>query len=268
MKRMTKIVLALVGALVLVAAVGGAAVARGGDFHNFAKRRVTRHIDAALGAINATPEQRTAIYAARDHVFATIAQNAGSRQADLQAALALWQADRIDADKLAALRAKHQSEAKQTGDAIVQALSDAHDALTGAQRQQLVAYLGAHRPPKMDGAKPFFKHMMSERVDDMLDEIGATAQQRTTVHAAVERAFAAVAGEDPTSHFDDAMAVFGADKLDQAKIDALRAQHQARMMKMGDALVQALTDIHDALSAQQRQQVADFVKSHHHGHGG
>jgi hypothetical protein len=48
----------------------------------------------------------------------------------------------------------------------------------------------------------------------------------------------------------------------------LQAERQAKMQKVGDAVVQALTDIHDALDAGQRKQVADFVRSHHSGHHG
>jgi hypothetical protein len=37
---------------------------------------------------------------------------------------------------------------------------------------------------------------------------------------------------------------------------------------VGDAVVQALRDIHDVLDAGQRQQVADWVRAHHRHHGG
>ena len=123
----------------------------------------------------------------------------------------------------------------------------------------------------MDGAKPWVKHMVSERVDDMLDQIHATAAQRTTVTAAVERVFAAISDgmSDHASHFDEAIAVFTADKIDAAKIAALQAERgRHKMQKVGDTIVQALTEVHDVLDAGQRQQVADFVRSHHPGHGG
>jgi hypothetical protein len=40
------------------------------------------------------------------------------------------------------------------------------------------------------------------------------------------------------------------------------------MQQIGDTVVQALTDIHDALDAGQRKTVADFIVAHHHHHGG
>lgn len=270
MKRSWKIGIALAGALLLALAVGGAALASDHFHEGFIKRRITRHIDAALDAAGADAAQRSAVYAARDQAFATIEENQRAERGDRDAVLSLWQADHLDPAAVAALRARHQAAAKKTGDAIVQALSDAHDALTAAQRQKLAVYLAAHRPPKLDGARPLFKHMVSERVDDLLDQIHATADQRAKITAAVERAFGAIAGEagDHEAHFAEAVAVFTADKIDPAKVAALQAAREAKMRKVGDVIVQALTEAHDALDAGQRKQVADFVRSHHAGHGG
>ena len=270
MKRSWKIGIALAGALVVALAVGGAALASDHLHEGFVKRRVTRHIDAALDAVGANGQQRDAVHAARDHVFATIEDNQRAERGDLDAGLSLWQSDRLDPSALATLRAHHQAAAKRTGDAVVQALSDAHDALTSAQRQKLADFLRGHRPPRMDGAKPFVKHMVAERVDDMLEQIHATADQRAKVTAAVERTFAAISDgvADHAAHFDDAIAVFTADKIDQTRIAALQAERQAKMQAMGDAVVQALTEVHDVLDAGQRKQVAEFVRSHHSGHHG
>jgi Spy/CpxP family protein refolding chaperone len=270
MKRSTKVVIAIAGALVVALVAAGAAIASGRMHEGFAKRRITRHIDAALDAVAATPQQRDAIHAARDHVFETFAEHHKTQKADIDEALALWQSDRLDASKVAELRARHQAEAAKIGDAIVQAISDAHDALTATQRRQLADYLRAHKPPQLEGARPFFRHMMSERVDDVLDEIHATGDQRTKVHAAVERAFAAVA-EGMGNHgadFDRAIGMFTTDTLDQAAVAQVRAEHQARSQKIGDAIVQALSDIHDVLDAGQRRAVADYVRAHHKRHGG
>ena len=270
MKRSWKIGIALAGAFVLALAVGGAALASGHLHEGFVKRRVTRHIDAALDAVGANDMQRNAVHAARDHVFATIDDNHRAERADLDAALSVWQSDPLDPAAVATLRAHHQAAAKKTGDAVVQALSDAHDALTAVQRQKLAAFMRSHRPPQMDGAKPFVKHMVSERVDDLRDQIHATAAQRAKVTAAVERAFAAISDgmSEHSAHFDDAIALFTADQIDPAKLASLQAEREAKMQKIGDAVVQSLTEVHDALDAGQRKQVAEFVRSHHSGHGG
>jgi Spy/CpxP family protein refolding chaperone len=276
MKRRSKIAIAiaLAGALMVALVAGGAALASGRMHDGFAKRRVTRHIDAALDAVAANAAQRDAVHAARDHVFATLEETHRGQRGEIAQALDLWQADTLDTAKLAELRARHQAAAKKTGDAVVQALTDAHDTLTAAQRQKLADYLRAHRPPvdgkSVEGMKPFAKNMLNERVDDLLDEINARADQRDKVHAAVERAFAAVAGTvgEHAAHFDEAIAVFTADQVDSGKLQALAAERQARMQQMGDALLQALSEVHDTLDAGQRKTVADFVRKHHGRHGG
>jgi hypothetical protein len=269
MKRSLKITIAVAGLVVAALLVGGAAMASGHFHEGFLKRRITRHIDAALDAVGADAEQRDAVHAARDHVFATINESHAAEKADFATALTLWESDRLDPAQLQALRARHQAMAQKTGDAVVQALSDAHDALTPAQRQKLADYLRAHKPPKMDGAKPLFRHMLDERVDDGLDEIHARVDQRDKIKAAVENAFAAVTSEmgSHEADFDRAIVVFTADRIDAAKVTELQQAHQARRQKIAGAVVQALTDIHDALDASQRKQVADFIKSHHP-HGG
>ena len=270
MKRSWKIALALAGALVIALVAGGAALASGRMHEGFMKRRVVRHIDAALDAVQATPAQRDAVHAAADQAFATMATAHQAEKGDLGTALSLWESDRIDPARVAELRAHHLAAAQQTGAAVVQALRDAHDALTAPERAQLADWLRAHKPPRLDGARPLFRHMVSERVDDLLDEVHATAEQRDKVHAAVERAMTA-AGQAMADHgadLDQAIAVFTADRIDGAKVAALQAGHQARMQRMGDALVQAFTEIHDTLDVGQRKQVADFVRAHHHHHGG
>lgn len=274
MKRSWKIGIAVAGALVVALAAGGAALASGHLHEGFVKRRITRHIDAALDAVGATPAQRDAVYAARDQVFTTIEENHRADKGDFDAALTLWQADRLDPAGLATLRARHLAAAKKTSDAVVQAFSDAHDALTSAQRAKLADFLRAHRPPldqkSMEGARPFMKHMVSERVDDVLDQIHATAEQRATITAAVERVFAAMSNgmSDHAAHFDEAIALFTADKIDPARLAALQSARQAEMQQIGDTIVQSLTEVHDALDAGQRKQVAELVRSHHSPHGG
>jgi Spy/CpxP family protein refolding chaperone len=270
MKRSVKIGIAVAGVALLATLAGGAALASGRGPEHFAKRRVTRHIDAALDAVQATPQQRAAIHAARDHVFDSMAATHQDRAGEMAQALALWQADKLDETKVTALRARHVANAQKVGDAIVQAVHDAHDALTADQRQKLAAYAKSHRPAQMDGARPFFQHMINERIDDLLDDVHATDNQRSVVKAAAERAFTAI-GESMSDHgqtFDQAVGVFTADQLDAQAVAQLRTQHQARAQKVGDAVIQALREIHDVLDAQQRQQVADWVRAHHRHHGG
>lgn len=266
--RSRKIGLIVAGALGAALFAGGVALASGHAHEALFKHHLNQRIDAALDAVNATPQQRAAIAAARDHVMTTVRDGHGARQAELEQALTLWQADTLDAAQLAALRTQHQAEAQKTGDAVVQAMSDAHDALTAAQRQQLAAYLRANKSAHHGGGAPFMTKMVNHRVDTLLDQIKATTDQRTKVHAAVDQALASLSAGDHAADFDSAVTVFTADSLDRAQVAALEAKHIARMQQAGDALTAALTDIHGVLDAGQRKQVADFIRAHHAGHGG
>jgi hypothetical protein len=67
----------------------------------------------------------------------------------------------------------------------------------------------------------------------------------------------------------DGLILFAADKLDPQQLDAFRARLQAMHDRAGDAIVAAVTQAHDTLSAQQRRAAVAFVRAHHgRRHGG
>ncbi len=63
------------------------------------------------------------------------------------------------------------------------------------------------------------------------------------------------------ARIEEALALFQADTLDQAKIAELRGQHLAEMRKTGDAVIAAVEDAHAALSREQRKAVADWIRA-------
>ena len=52
-----------------------------------------------------------------------------------------------------------------------------------------------------------------------------------------------------------------ADHIDAAEIDALKSDHLDRAHKMGDAVVAALTDMHDAFDAGQRKALTAYLRA-------
>jgi len=228
---------------------------------------MAKRLDQALDAVKATPAQRQSIEAARDHVIATIQEVHKDKRGAMQQALDLFAADRIDTQKLSALRAQHQADAKKIGDAIVVAVQSTHDALTSAQRQQLVAYLKTNKPlpPMHERHANLMKQAVSVHVDDMLDRLQASDSQRKTIHAAVNKAVATIEQnqQDHAAAFEQGLSIFAADKMDQQKIAGFRAQREAAHQKAGDAIVAAIQTVHDTLTPAQRQQLVSFVKEHH-----
>jgi hypothetical protein len=105
----------------------------------------------------------------------------------------------------------------------------------------------------------------------MLDKVGATDAQRKTISAAVDRVLATLVQNhrDHRAAMQDGLALFAADKLDPQQLDAFRARLQAMHDQAGDAIVAAVTQAHDALSAAQRRAVVALVRAHRgRRHGG
>jgi Spy/CpxP family protein refolding chaperone len=142
---------ALIAGLVVLAigiAAGAVAFAWGGPGHRagIMKRFVAAAIDDAIDQAGVSAEQRAAIHAARDRVWASVEQHRQARGAQVEDALRLFEADRVDAAQVAALRQAREAEHRQLADTIAQAILEVHDILTPAQRKALADYVRAHRP--------------------------------------------------------------------------------------------------------------------------
>ncbi len=129
---------------------GAAALAASAAPGHFGRERMMKHfvtavIDDALDEAKVTPEQRASIYASRDRAMEVIAQHRQSRQAHLEEALALFEADRVDPAQLQAMRSQREAEHRQVADAIVQAIGEVHDTLTPVQRKAVTDWVRAKR---------------------------------------------------------------------------------------------------------------------------
>ena len=93
MKRRTMMVMFAVLGVGLVAGVAGLAFAHHGGREGMMKRFVSSAIDDALAAAQPTPEQRAAIYAARDRAFAILEEHRKGRHARIEEVLALFEAE-------------------------------------------------------------------------------------------------------------------------------------------------------------------------------
>ena len=121
------------------------------------------------------------------------------------------------------------------------------------------------------GRQAFMKRMASAWIDGALDSAQVTPDQRVAVHAARDRAFAALEQHqrDRGPRMQRALALFEADRLDPVQIEAFRAAREAEHREIGDAISQALLDVHGVLTPAQRHAVAEYVRTHApHRHGG
>jgi Spy/CpxP family protein refolding chaperone len=133
-----------VGLITTVAAFGHGGP--GGRHGMFMKRFVSSMIDEALEPANVTPEQRAKIYAVRDRTFAAMEAHRQTRGTHMEEALTLFEADVVDAGRVATFRAQREAEHRQMADAITQAVTEVHDVLTPGQRKAVADWIRANRP--------------------------------------------------------------------------------------------------------------------------
>lgn len=107
------------------------------------------------------------------------------------------------------------------------------------------------------------KRMVSAALDEALEQANASAEQRAAIHASRDRAFAAIAAQRPDhrAHRDQVLALFEGDRLDAAQLQALHAQMEQQRQAMRDAVVQAIVEVHDTLTPEQRKIVAGYARS-------
>ena len=107
------------------------------------KRIANAHIDELLDEAKVNPQQRTTIYAARDRVYTAFENTARDRKTNVEEALRLFEADRVDQERITALRAQGEAKHKQLADEVTRALIETHDALTPEQRHVVAERLRA-----------------------------------------------------------------------------------------------------------------------------
>jgi uncharacterized membrane protein len=118
------------------------------------------------------------------------------------------------------------------------------------------------------GRHGVMKRFVSAYIDEALDAAQPTPEQRAAVHAARDRAFAAVeqARQGRAGRMEQALALFEAEPLDQARVQAFRQQAEADHLRVHEAIQQAVAEAHAALTPAQRTAVADYVRAHHPRH--
>lgn len=118
------------------------------------------------------------------------------------------------------------------------------------------------------GRHAIMKRFANAHIDELLDEAKVTPQQRTTIYAARDRVYTAFENttSDRKTQMEEALRLFESDRVDQGRIDALRAQGEARHKQLADEVQRALVETHGVLTPQQRHTIAErlrALKSHH-----
>ena len=114
---------------------------------------------------------------------------------------------------------------------------------------------------------PIMRRVATAIVDDALDAVQATPEQRAAAHAARDRVLAAVEEHQKGrgARMQEVLALFEGDSLDPARVAAFRRTVEDEHRKIADAVSQAFADVHQTLTPAQRKQLADYVRKHRHG---
>ena len=136
MKTWTKVAAGL-AAFVLVAAGGAYAVGRGMRSPQFMKHMVAMRVEAAEDFIDATPDQRKVIDAAKDAALAKLEARMTAHQGEREQWMKLLLADKVSPSDVYAKVDAKADEMKAVAREIVPELIKIHDVLTPAQRQKL-----------------------------------------------------------------------------------------------------------------------------------
>ena len=114
------------------------------------------------------------------------------------------------------------------------------------------------------GRGDFMKSMATAHINEALDAAKVTGAARETVNAARDRVFAAFEeahkDRDRGAEIERALKLFEADTLDVKEVEAIRQEKVASMQKVGDEITQALIDVHDALTPEQRKALTQYVR--------
>jgi Spy/CpxP family protein refolding chaperone len=128
------------------------------------------------------------------------------------------------------------------------------------------------------GGHQFSKEMsvedMTAHVDNVMKhvyvEIDATDAQKAELDPIVRQALTDLMPLHGGAHqfHQQAMALITADKVDPAALEAMRAEHVAKIDQASRRLTQLIVDVSEVLTPEQRKKLAEHVVARHHfGHG-
>jgi Spy/CpxP family protein refolding chaperone len=118
------------------------------------------------------------------------------------------------------------------------------------------------------GRQAIMRRMVVAAIDDALDEAKVTAEQRSAIYGARDRAFAAIeqVRGSRRAHLEEGLRLFEADQVDPAQVETFHRQGDEERQRVRTAIHQAIVEVHDVLTSDQRKAVADYVRSHRLSH--
>jgi Spy/CpxP family protein refolding chaperone len=122
---------------------------------------------------------------------------------------------------------------------------------------------GCGRPDHRDPAA--VAAFVTDRLDDLLDDVDATPAQRTQLQAIKDRVLASAQklhGTRQATH-QTLLGEWNAEKVDRAKVHALIDQRAEEMKAMAHEAADAAIEAHDVLTPEQRAKLAKKAERMH-----
>ena len=106
--------------------------------------------------------------------------------------------------------------------------------------------------------------MAMAHVGKMLDQVGASADQKSRIHAILQAGFAPMAGvhADMAKAHGSLHAILTAPTVDRAALEQLRAAEIARLDEASRTMTKAIADAAEVLTPEQRAKLATLVAQH------
>jgi len=116
-----------------------------------------------------------------------------------------------------------------------------------------------HRDPTQVAA------FVTDRLDDALDDLDATPEQRTRIQAIKDRVLEKVQAlrADRQATHQVLLGEWNAAQVDRAKVHALIDERAARMQALAHEVADAAIEAHDVLTPEQRAKVAKKAERFH-----
>ena len=92
------------------------------------------------------------------------------------------------------------------------------------------------------------------------DEPGARDELVSALYVTLRRYFRG-RGIRQKSEIDDVLRLFESDRVDPARLAALRTAREGKLKELGDVIQQAVVEAHDTLTPQQRLVVTDRIRA-------
>lgn len=132
-----------------------------------------------------------------------------------------------------------------------------------------VAYKSAHAGFGHHRKAAIVKRMVSAHIDEVLDEAKVNDSQRQRIYGVRDRLFTTFEAHHQRGggKLEQALTLFESDQVDANTLSALRSDVEAERKAMADQVTQALVEVHDTLTPQQRRVVTDHIRQFKRSHG-